>query len=102
MLIVIQGMFRWLTRHAILLVVVIAMLAAAPYIREEFRQFKAIIGELAILGNGRHELEEHFRSIEREASKRIATLKEISLNRLRSRVDAIENQIQQKKALRQH
>ena len=54
MLIVIQGMFRWLTRHAILLVVVIAMLAAAPYIREEFRQFKAIIGELAILGNGKH------------------------------------------------
>lgn len=100
MVILIQGILRWLTRHAILLVVVIAMLAVAPYIRDEFIQFKTIVGELALMGNGEHELKEYLRSIEREASKRISTLKDASVNRLTSQVDAIEKEIQQKKAVR--
>lgn len=88
-----------MVRHFVLFLVIVAILVAGNFIRAQLKEFESVPVELETLGHSKQELEDYLRSIEREMSERITTLEKASLDKLKSRVEAIEKEIQENKSL---
>ncbi len=93
-----RTLLRWVGQRFVWFVLIVAVLMAGAYLKEEFDEFHASQSGLADLKGGQREIEAHLSVMEREVAARAKQFETASLGRLDARIAAIDQAIREKTA----
>lgn len=92
------ALVRWLIRRLSWFVVIVATLTAGNFLLNQFREFQALTNESESLKRDKTAVDEHVNVVKKQVSDRTASMEKASIDKLNSRIDEIEKDIQQKES----
>ena len=93
-----RTLLRWVGQRFVWFVLIVAVLMAGAYLKEQFNEFHASQGQLAHLKGGRKDIEGHVRAMEQEVTARAREFEKASLGKLDARIAEIDQAISEKSA----
>ena len=93
-----RALIKWVGQRFVWFVLIVAVLMAGAYLKEEFDEFHASQSGLADLKGGRQDIEDHVRAVEREVTARAREFEKASLDKLDARIAVIDQAIREKSA----
>ena len=93
-----RALIKWVGQRFVWFVLIVAVLMAGAYLKEEFDEFHASHSQLADLKGGKQDLESHVRAMEQEVTARAREFEKASLDKLDARIAAIDQAIKEKSA----
>jgi hypothetical protein len=96
MKIIITAAVRWLSKNFTILLVIIMILAAADFLRNEIEDFSSVTAALSSLNSGRDSLKKYINKKQDETSSRVANFGNATEEKLKNRILEIDKEIQLK------
>ncbi len=93
-----RALIKWVGQRFVWFVLIVAVLMAGAYLKEEFDEFRVSHSQLADLKGGKQGLEGHVRAMEQEVTARAREFEKASLGKLDARIAAIDQAIREKTA----
>ena len=93
-----RALLRWVGQRLVWFVLIVAILMAGAYLKEQYDEFHASQNRLADLKGGRQDLESHVRSMEQGLAARAREFEKASLGKLDVRIAGIDQSIREKSA----
>lgn len=95
-----RALIRWVGQRLVWFVLIVAVLMAGAYLKEQFDEFHASQSQLADLTGGQRDLEGLIRALEHEVAARAKSFETASLGQLDARLAGIDQAIREKSAQR--
>jgi len=99
--VLVEGILRWIYRHFLSLLLIIAVLIIGGIVKDEYEHYRVLSSDLSALKSGGRQIGDFFGITETETTKRIAKIKGAPIKELNSRMAAIEQEIQVRRTERQ-
>ena len=91
-------LLKWVGQRLVWFVLIVAVLMAGAYLKEQFDEFHASQSQLADLKGGRQDIEVHVRALEQEVTARAREFEKASLGKLDARIAELDKAIGEKSA----
>lgn len=96
-----HALLKWVGQRLVWFVLIVAILMAGAYLKEQFDEFHASQSHLGDLKGGQQVIENHLRSMEQALTARTREFEKDSLGKLDSRITGIDQAIGEKSAAQQ-
>lgn len=97
----IDKVVRWIYRHFLTLLLILAVLVTGRYLQNAFEEYRATDAELTHLKDGKQQLDKFLQNFEAETAKRISSFSQSTSAELAARIAAIDLEIKQKQSAKQ-
>lgn len=91
----VEALVRWVIRHFVWFAAIVAILTAGKLLLAEFREFQSLTNQSENLKRDKTAIVESVTVLTKQTSDRAASLKKASIEKLKSRIDEIDKDIQQ-------